>query len=120
MKSFLATALAATLISIPVISFAGGVDGQLSRADVNAQLAALEQTGYQPSAGEHTAYPADIQLAENEVSQSSSAGNSQAGMTDGGYGGMAMQSSAGGQGMPAGHMSPCVGPTSFCELYFGS
>jgi hypothetical protein len=87
MKSLIqAVAVAAALI-VPVASFAQS-NAPLTRAEVRAQLTQLEQAGFKPSAGDATAYPANIQAAEAKVAAtnavSSGYGGSVGGASDAG------------------------------------
>jgi hypothetical protein len=123
MKSLIAAAILTSLFAVPISSMASGSDGQLTRADVIAQLVALEQVGYQPSAGDRNYYPDDIQLAEQRVAQAPDTGAAQSGQvqSDAGYGGSMSQTASGGDhGMPMRAPSTCVGPVSYCQLFFGS
>ena len=69
MKSILSTAIVTSLLAAPIASMADRSAGQLSRADVCAQLVALELVGYQPSVGDRNSYPDEILLAEQRVDQ---------------------------------------------------
>jgi Domain of unknown function (DUF4148) len=65
MKKTLCTLLAAAILA-PLTSFAHAADGQLTRAQVRADLVQLEAAGYRPST--HDAdYPGAIQTAEAKV-----------------------------------------------------
>jgi hypothetical protein len=62
MKSLIFAIPAAAVFAAPVVSFAQST-GPVTRAQVQAELAALEQVGYDPSRGEDVHYPDDIQAA---------------------------------------------------------
>jgi hypothetical protein len=65
MKKTLCTLLTAAILA-PFASFAHAADGQLTRAQVRADLVQLEAVGYRPST--HDAdYPSAIQSAEAKV-----------------------------------------------------
>jgi hypothetical protein len=51
----------------PVVSFAQSTE-PVTRAQVRAELVALEQTGWHPGDG-RTTYPADIQAAEAKLAE---------------------------------------------------
>jgi hypothetical protein len=53
-------------LTAPALSFAQPPAG-LTRAQVVAELARLEKAGYNPSMGEDSRYPVDIQAAEARV-----------------------------------------------------
>jgi len=64
MKSFTKIVLVAGLIAAPVASFAQSSQ-PVSRAQVHAELAQLEQAGYDPRDWVH--YPENLQAAEAKV-----------------------------------------------------
>jgi hypothetical protein len=114
-KILVCLALAAGSLTAPVISFAQS-NAPLTRADVRADLVRVEQAGYNVSSGEDANYPADIQAAEAKI-----AAQDDPQATQQTYGGVAQNgtSSSG----AAGHkttQAACVGPVSFCNVYFGS
>jgi hypothetical protein len=121
MKSVFLIALVTSLFAVPIASRADGPVQPLTRADVRADLGALEQAGYQPSSGEQTAYPADIQRAEQQVAQTSQPGADQTGKTamDPAYGGETPSTASGMRAVPAPMKMDCVGPESLCQIYFG-
>ncbi|CAB3748676.1 DUF4148 domain-containing protein [Paraburkholderia humisilvae] len=110
MKTLIYLTLAASAIAAPALSFA---QSSLTRAEVNADLARVEQAGYDPSSGEHVNYPADIQAAEAKIWAQN--------MSTSGVGGSVSGSSASGSRISkARHPgNECVGPIGFCEPYFG-
>jgi type II secretory pathway pseudopilin PulG len=86
---------------------------EVTRAQVQAELAQLEQAGYSPSSGEDPNYPATVQAAEAKVSaQQDGNGNAMGGTQMNG-------SSASGMRTPGGMQQNCVGPVSFCNIYAG-
>ena len=108
-------ALAAGTLAAPVLSFAQS-NAPVTRAEVRADLVRVEQAGYNPSTGDDINYPAGIQAAEAKIA----AQNAQE-TTQPAYGGMAQNGSAS-SGGPArmATTSSCVGPVSFCNIFFGS
>ncbi|WP_144153258.1 DUF4148 domain-containing protein [Paraburkholderia sp. BCC1885] len=115
-KIFVSLAFAAATLGAPVLSFAQS-NAPVTRAEVRADLVRVEQAGYMPSANDLN-YPADIQAAEAKIA----AQNDQQ-MTNTAVGGVAQNgSTASGS---ASHTAmranaACVGPVSFCNVYFGS
>jgi hypothetical protein len=111
-KLTLSAMLAASLLAGPIVAHAQPID-PVTRAEVRADLVRVEQAGYDPSAGEDVHYPADIQAADAKV----------AAQQDSSYGGVAQGTSVAGSKTTHRHApmrSSCVGPVSFCNLYFGS
>jgi hypothetical protein len=66
MKALLKAVLVSCALAAPAIAFAQTTNGPVTRAEVRADLARLEQAGYQPEASDPH-YPADIQAAEAKV-----------------------------------------------------
>ncbi|SAL68839.1 membrane protein [Caballeronia udeis] len=66
MKSLLYTAIAASVLAIPVVSFAQQSNAPVTRAQVRAELIQIEQAGYNPG-GHDPNYPRDIQAAQARV-----------------------------------------------------
>lgn len=66
MKSLLYTAIAASLLAIPVVSSAQQSNGPVTRAQVRAELIQLEKAGYNPGIRDPN-YPEDIQAAQARV-----------------------------------------------------
>jgi hypothetical protein len=110
-KLTVAAMLAAVFFTGPIVAHAQTND-PVTRAEVRADLARVEQAGYTPSAGEDVHYPADIQAADAKL----------AAQQDSSYGGVAQGTSASGSKWHrhASTGSSCVGPVSFCNIYFGS
>ena len=107
-------------LAAPAVTFAQTTSAPLTRAQVRAELIQLEQAGYRPSAGDDANYPSDILAAEAKV-----AAENNAQQTNDAMGGVPLgSSSASGARMPmstsGAKPSACVGPASFCNLYFGS
>jgi hypothetical protein len=73
MKSLICLTLAVSVLAGPASAFAQTTSGPLTRAQVRAELVRLEQTGYSPSTGEDSNYPADIQAAEAKIAAQDSA-----------------------------------------------
>ena len=115
-KMLASLVLAAATLGAPVVSFAQST-APLTRAEVRADLVRVEQAGYTPSSNDIN-YPADIQAAEAKIA----AQNDQK-MTNQAVGGVAQNgsSSSGTAPRTAMHTSAgCVGPVSFCNVFFGS
>ena len=68
MKSFIQAVAVATLVVLPVVSFAQS-SAPLTRAEVKAQLVQIEKAGFNPSTNSPN-YPADIQAAEARLQKS--------------------------------------------------
>ncbi|MDR5882388.1 DUF4148 domain-containing protein [Caballeronia sp. LZ032] len=121
-------AIATFVVSLAVavsssLVFAQDHNAPLTRAQVKAELAQLEQAGYSPATGEEPNYPNDIQAAEAKVAAQRAA----AGDAHESYGGSQAGAAAAGSGpkhMPMQHGSmtdmDCVGPSGFCKPFFGS
>jgi hypothetical protein len=117
MKALLYAALVLGAIATPALSFAQSSNGPVTRAEVRAELLRLEQAGYNPSTGDETNYPAEIQAAEDAaratVANAASASDA--------IGGQRAGSSMSGSPMEQHrtHGVQCVGPVDFCTPYFG-
>ncbi|QTD94782.1 DUF4148 domain-containing protein [Burkholderia anthina] len=114
MKAILAISIAVGSLLSPAFAFAQSSTAPVTRAQVREDLIRLENAGYQPSAGDDPTYPANIQAAETKVA----AGEAQSGVG-------AMPSSGRTEAGTPTHphnVAPtsCVGPASFCDVYFGS
>ena len=108
--------LAAATLGAPVLRFAQST-APLTRAEVRADLVRVEQAGYTPSSNDIN-YPADIQAAEAKIA----AQNDQQ-LTNQAVGGVTQNgsSASGTKSHTAMHTSAsCVGPVSFCNVFFGS
>ncbi|KAB0632998.1 DUF4148 domain-containing protein [Burkholderia latens] len=102
---------------IPAAGFAQTA-APVTRAQVRADLARIEQAGYLPSRGANADYPADIQAAEAKAA----ANDTQHALAQG-YGGTPDwgRSAAGTRAArTVAKGAGCVGPASFCTPYFGS
>src|ERR1700761_6459348 len=89
----------------------------VTRAQVRAELIRLEEAGYHVGDGDQTTYPAQIQAAEAKIAaQDSQQGNNNA------VGGTINDTSATGGhlNLPTPSQSSCVGPASYCSIYFGN
>lgn len=70
MKRAIQAILMAAVLTAPALTFAQSNNGPLTRAQVKAELAQLENAGYNPaSKGLH--YPDDIQAAEAKLNTQS-------------------------------------------------
>jgi hypothetical protein len=87
MKSLIQIATVAAFLALPITSFAQS-DARVTRAEVQAQLAQLEQAGYN-AGSDHAQYPAGILAAESRVGPRDAAAS-----TD--YGGVTNGTSQGG------------------------
>ena len=108
-------ALVAAILAVPTLGFAQTNTG-LTRAQVRADLVRVEQAGYTPGAGDAIDYPANIQAVEAKIS-------AQKQLAQQSYGGVPMRGTSaagGGSSSHAGMESTCVGPVSYCNLFFGS
>lgn len=107
-------ALAAAMLGAPVLSFAQS-NAPLTHAEVRADLVRVEQAGYTPGANDIN-YPADIQAAETKI-----AAQDAQQLTNEAVGGVAQNgSTASGAASHTAMHSNCVGPVSFCNVFFGS
>ncbi|MFL9922126.1 DUF4148 domain-containing protein [Paraburkholderia fungorum] len=66
MKTLIYAALIAGALAAPALSFAQDASAPMTRAEVEADLARLEQAGYRPNLKD-LHYPQDIQAAEARV-----------------------------------------------------
>ena len=117
MKTLACLVLASAALASPVVSFAQST-APVTREQVRAELLRLEQAGYHPGDGDHTTYPAQIQAAEAKIAAED---NQQA--ANNAVGGTTMDStSASGNAMhlPKPSPSSCVGPASYCDIFFGN
>ncbi|BAN27845.1 DUF4148 domain-containing protein [Caballeronia insecticola] len=114
MKKYLVClTLAATTLAAPAFAFAQS-NGPVTRAEVRADLVAVEKAGYNPAIASDAYYPSDIQAAEAKVAAQQGASAAQA------YGGAQTGTSASGVGKHVAAKNNCVGPVDFCQPYFGS
>lgn len=107
-------AFAAAMIGVPSLGFAQ-TTAPLTRAEVRADLIRVEQAGYMPGTND-IHYPSDIQAAEAKIAFQKNkeiANHAVGGASDNG-------SMASGKSSNSGRASDaCVGPVSFCNIYFG-
>ncbi|MGF6852497.1 DUF4148 domain-containing protein [Paraburkholderia sp. CI3] len=117
MKTLACLVLASCALASPVVSFAQST-APVTRAQVRAELIRLEQAGYHVGDGDHTTYPEQIQAAEAKIAaqDSQQAGNSDVGGTT--TNGTAASGSVQHVSKPS--PSSCVGPASYCNLFFGN
>ncbi|MCA7955700.1 DUF4148 domain-containing protein [Burkholderia seminalis] len=74
MKSFITAVVAATALSASYGAFAqSNPSGQLTRAEVRAELVQLEQAGYKPEVSDPY-YPRALQTAQGRVTNADEAG----------------------------------------------
>jgi hypothetical protein len=109
-------AISVAAVAAPALAFAQSTEG-LTRAQVRADLVRVEQAGYRVSLGNDPHYPEDIEAAEAKIAAADARD-----VTTSAYGGTPESGTS-----AAGHTVPmhapansCVGPTSFCNPYFGS
>ena len=117
-KLLVGIALSVATLGAPVLSFAQS-NGPVTRAEVRADLIRVEQAGYQPSSNDIN-YPSDIQAAEAKI-----AAQSDRKLTEEAVGGVAQSgTSASGlathTAMRTTNRDGCVGPVSYCHVFFGS
>jgi hypothetical protein len=116
MKTLACLVLASGVLASPLVSFAQST-APVTRAQVRAELIRLEEAGYHVGDGDQTTYPAQIQAAEAKIAaQDSQQGNNNA------VGGTINDTSATGGhlNLPTPSQSSCVGPASYCSIYFGN
>jgi Domain of unknown function (DUF4148) len=70
MKTLIRSTLIALALAAPALAFAQSTNAPVTRAEVRADLARVEQAGYRPSSNDPY-YPADIQAAEAKVATES-------------------------------------------------
>jgi uncharacterized protein DUF4148 len=118
MKTLATLAIALGMLCAPALSFAQATNAPLTRAEVRADLIRVEQAGFNPASGDDVYYPADIQAAEAKVAAQRDAQTA----NDAAGGVPSAGTSAAGHRTHARNTSPatCVGPESYCDIYFGS
>jgi hypothetical protein len=136
MKTVACLVIACCALASPVVSFAQST-APVTHAQVLAELIRLEQTGYHLGDGDQTTYPEQIQAAEAKVAAQDSqqaANNDGAGKTtdvaaqqsqegsNNDVGGTTAGTSATGSAQHGSKPTPstCVGPVSYCNLFFGN
>jgi hypothetical protein len=65
-KKLTAVLFVTSVLATPALAYAETVGG-LTRAEVYADLVRVEKAGYNPSAGDDTKYPGDIQADEAKI-----------------------------------------------------
>ena len=122
MKAFIASVVTAVALATPLYGFAQQDSSAVTRAQVRADLVQVERAGYMPSTGEDQSYPKDIQVAEQRVTsqQPSADADSSTGNTAGNSAGGVATQSASGHRFARAMSNECVGPVSYCNLFFGS
>ena len=126
MKKLVLLALTLSAVVSSTSTFAQSASVPLTRAQVRADLIRLEQAGYNPPANDDATYPTDIQAAEAKIAAEDAeqqAATPPQQNVDSGAGAEMKGTTDAGQKKPK--MAPsdpstCVGPVSFCNLYFGS
>jgi hypothetical protein len=68
MKTLICLTLAVSALASPALTFAQTPSGQLTRAQVHADLIRVEQAGYRPGGGDND-YPVEIQAAEAKIAE---------------------------------------------------
>lgn len=114
-KFIVGFALAAAMVGAPILSFAQS-NAPLTRAEVRADLVRVERAGYMPGTNDIN-YPSDIQAAEAKIAAQNDqqiANHGVGGVADNGATASGMKSSK-----PASNSDGCVGPVSFCTIFFG-
>jgi hypothetical protein len=135
MKTLLCLVLAGGALASPVVGFSQSTAP--TRAQVRADLVRLEEAGYHVGDGDATTYPAEIQAAEAKIAAQdgqqaadisapdnqtadNSAQDSQ-GTAGNGVGGTTLSgTSAAGSSPRLPKPSSCVGPASYCNIFFGN
>jgi hypothetical protein len=126
MKKFALLALTLSAVVSSTSTFAQSASVPLTRAQVRADLIRLEQAGYNPSANDDATYPTDIQAAEAKVAAQNAeqqAAAPQPQKSDSGMGAEMKGTSDSSHEKQDTHLSnpsTCVGPVSFCDIFFGS
>jgi hypothetical protein len=66
MKTLICLTLAVSALASPALTFAQTISGQLTRAQVRADIVRVEQAGYRPG-GNDNDYPVEIEAAEAKI-----------------------------------------------------
>jgi hypothetical protein len=126
MKKLALLALTLSALISSTSTFAQSASAPLTRAQVRDELIRLEQAGYNPATVNDVTYPADIQAAEAKVAAQDAeqqAATPQQQKSDSGMGAEMKGTSDSGhkkQDTHPSNPSTCVGPVSFCDIFFGS
>ena len=68
MKTLICLTLAVSALASPALTFAQTISGQLTRAQVRADIVRVEQAGYRPG-GNDNDYPVEIEAAEAKIAE---------------------------------------------------
>ena len=126
MKKLALLALTLSAVVSSTSTFAQSASVPLTRAQVRADLIKLEQAGYNPSTSDDATYPADIQAAEAQIAAEDAeqqAATPPQQNIDTGMGAELKGTSDSGrikQKTARSDPSTCVGPVSFCNIFFGN
>jgi len=101
----------------PVMSFAQQTNDPVSRAQVRADLIRLEKAGYNQGVHGDASYPAEIQAAEAKVAAEDEQAAQRSGM--GGVPATTSDSGSRHRDSTSPRTDECVGPASYCNIYFG-
>ena len=125
MKKLALLALTLSAVVGSTSTFAQSASVPLTRAQVRADLIRLEQAGYNPASENDLNYPLDIQAAQAKVAAQDAEQQTAAPQqkkSDSAMGAETKGTSDSGHKKQETHPSDpstCVGPASFCNLYFG-
>jgi hypothetical protein len=116
MKTLVSTLIIFTALTSPLVCFAQS-NAPVTRAEVRADLVKVEKAGYDPSVANDIHYPEDIEAAEAKI-----AAQDNRKMASDAVGGTTTGTSAAGARAHVAHYLPssCVGPLSFCNIFFGN
>ncbi|MGA7782476.1 MAG: DUF4148 domain-containing protein [Paraburkholderia sp.] len=82
MKSLIKAVAIVAVLAAPIASFAQS-NQPVTRAQVRAELVQLEKAGYNPSQGDHSTYPVQIQAAEARVAAQNESSSGVGGVVSG-------------------------------------
>ena len=126
MKTIATLLVGAAALTAPFLSFAQSTDHSVSNAQVRADLVQLEQAGYTPFTAADPRYSEEIQIADAQAGASDDTTTPStptgAAKADDAVGGM-LQNGKSDSGKPISGSKPskpCVGPVSYCNIFFGS
>jgi len=109
--------LVVSVLVAPVLSFAQQANGPVTRAQVRADLIRVENAGYNPAVISDAHYPEQVLAAEAKVAAQDEQSARQSGM--GGAPATTGESGTAHRNSPSSQADACVGPVSFCNIYFG-
>lgn len=112
-KMIACLAITAATLGAPVLCLAQ-LNAPLTHAEVRADVAPVEQACHMPNENGPN-YPADIQAREVKI-----AAQDGQQLSEQPVGGVAGCSTASGAAAPSAMHASCVGPVSFCNVFFGS